>query len=82
MEKVQRGCIIRIILHAADLGMAHTGSSSVTNAKQINHTPGVYTGKQGPGIQKEESNIPLNRNTAASPLMRNPSQWMKGKRIT
>ena len=34
MKKVQQGCTTKTILHAADPGMVHTGSSSVINAKQ------------------------------------------------
>ena len=60
-KKVQQDYML---LHAADPGMVHTGSSSVTNAKQ---TKGINA---------------RNQNIAAPPLMKNPSQQMKRKKIS
>ena len=85
MRRALQGFITVMTFIAADPGMAHTGSSSVINAKQANHTSGVYSGTQGFGIPltMDGLTIPLNRNIATSLLLKvNPAHWRKWKRNT
>ena len=57
MRRALQGFITVMTFIAADPGMAHTGSSSVINAKQANHTSGVYSGTQGFGISPYNGRI-------------------------
>ena len=85
MRRALQGFITVMTFIAADPGMAHTGSSSVINAKQANHTSGVYSGTQGFGIPLTMDGLttPLTRNTATSLLLKvNPAHWRKWKRNT